>query len=707
MKEIDEKILNYCGIYNHPEISEKRRKEIMKMKRELEERTGMKIEKIYVYGKSYWGKEIKKEDFAKEVCFLVDERIKRLDETRRIVNEYVLEKEDTTMAVWSLCQFEKRRKCITERDYYMANCGALIYDSGKEPEVDERIYSTEYAARMSSFKYMKEFVHLKEHVDLYMKDMLEIYLLKIGYYAEEQELTIDGLIKYLDYVSENKEVKNILNEYKLEKEMNKKIEVYKKFEKYVENTKKNNFLFKLSNIPTMRVYEKKKEQFEKQGILDFKKLTKDELYIMYVIEIKYSDEIAKLYGVEPRKITQKNDNWKIRVREAITNAENMREMNQKADGNINMMYLAQKMSGLLSFEDCIKPILAFMKTSETYLLKEFWRFTEFEKNNIEKDLTGTEENTWYRATLAMDFLKDNELVEEVDFKKYRITTEGRKLKRYVENYRKDKIDLPLIVKRIGKANLFGIIYTKDDILQIEELQSGIYKGLLENLAINQEKAYTKDIDGEEKVNIEKENNEELSKKAYISSEEEIDLGSKEEIKEEIDIEEQIENLQKIEYKAKEKNKKNTNNNKTKAKRDYIKEAKLKTESGKRYEEIIYEKEKRNLIKEGRTDLAEQMEWTSQTPGGDSKGYDIISFRKIGNEYEKVYIEVKGTTKDYDEPFEISITEIEASEKYKDSYYLCRIAKANTKYPIYYEERGSIRDKYKLEEIKFRATKKEE
>lgn len=175
--------------------------------------------------------------------------------------------------------------------------------------------------------------------------------------------------------------------------------------------------------------------------------------------------------------------------------------------------------------------------------------------------------------------------------------------------------------------------------------------------------------------------------------------------EEVHIEEQIANLQKISYQTKKKRSRLTTQKENKKKRDYVAEAKSKVEIGKRCEQIIYEKEKENLIKQGKVEFAKKVEWISQQPGGDGKGYDIVSYRKCKGKYEKIYIEVKGTVKDYDEPFEISSKEVEISEQQKEHYYLYRVAKANTKAPIYYEQKGSIREWYDLEPTNYRAIKK--
>lgn len=61
------------GFIKKPEITDKKMKKIFKQKKELEELTGMQIEKIYVFGECYWGKNTNIDKAA--VCFLVDERV--------------------------------------------------------------------------------------------------------------------------------------------------------------------------------------------------------------------------------------------------------------------------------------------------------------------------------------------------------------------------------------------------------------------------------------------------------------------------------------------------------------------------------------------------------------------------------------------------------------------------------------------------------
>lgn len=91
--------------------------------------------------------------------------------------------------------------------------------------------------------------------------------------------------------------------------------------------------------------------------------------------------------------------------------------------------------------------------------------------------------------------------------------------------------------------------------------------------------------------------------------------------------------------------------------------------------------------------------------GDGAGYDIESFENRDGVYERIYIEVKGTDKNYTEPFDVSINEITVSEKYKENYYIYRIAKANTKKPIFYKIKGSIADNFELTPVKFKAVRK--
>lgn len=674
MRPIDERILNYCGIYNRPEVDKETIKDILKKKDDIEKLTGVKVEKIYLFGESYWGKNPKRK--FETLCFLADARISVLNEIHYKLEEYNLRSNRKVM-LWSLGQFEKRCQYTRELDYYIAQYGALIYDSGKQTELDESVM-TQYASTSNNFKeYVKKYLDTDED-GILMQRLLEVYILKIGYHIPLENVI--NIIEYAEYVTEDENVKKFLEEYKKAVNIQDRTKICNKFELYLKNeVKEHTRVYTLKELPTMKVYEKLEKQFQENGPLDIKTLTKDDLYTMYVLQKKNAYDIARLYNVSTRKITDKRSYWNIKLKEEVISIENIKELMAKEvkKHSKNFVYESFERAGLLSFKECIIPILKFMRSGETFLLKEFWRFTEFEKNNFENELTGKNTTTWYRATYCLEFLKDNGLVCEIDFKKYRITKKGKEIIGNYLSYEYKYKDSPIeefLIKRLKKINLFEIIY--------EDESEFIYFD-------------------EQDINFQYEENEELETEDF-----ELILGHVEETKkEEIDIEEQINNIKQITYVKKEKRKVSNSNRSRKIKRDYVKEAEAKTEFGKKCEKIIYEKEKRDFINQGRKDLADKVEWVSQEPGGDSKGYDIISFRKINNEYEQIYIEVKGTNKDYDEDFEISALEVETSEKYKDKYYICRVAKANTKHPIYYEQNGSLRENYDLKPTTYRATKK--
>ena len=85
------------------------------------------------------------------------------------------------------------------------------------------------------------------------------------------------------------------------------------------------------------------------------------------------------------------------------------------------------------------------------------------------------------------------------------------------------------------------------------------------------------------------------------------------------------------------------------------------------EEWVFEHEKRVLRVSGRKDLANKVKWEAQKT--DSKGYDILSFDKDGNE---IYIEVKTTNSGPNTPFFISATELEVSRNNPEKFRLYRV-----------------------------------
>lgn len=143
MEKLDEKILKYCGIYRTNKPYENIDK-ALKKKKELEKLTGLKIEKAYIFGDSYWGKE--ETDSNPIYCFLVDERVK----------------------------------------------------------------STTYANVMREFSRNRKYFKSNEN-DILMKQLIEIYILKIGYFVDiDMEISLKELIEYVGYINNDNKVKEIL-----------------------------------------------------------------------------------------------------------------------------------------------------------------------------------------------------------------------------------------------------------------------------------------------------------------------------------------------------------------------------------------------------------------------------------------------------------------------------------------------------------------
>lgn len=466
MREIDKQILQYCGIYQMPQITKEQKEEVLKRKRKLEKLTGIKIERIYAYGKTYWGENASENTWIDKLCFLADERTKYIYEFNDKIKEHK-EKEKYKFAFASLCQFEKRAQSTAELEYYIAHYGALIYDMKKESEIDEKIYATKYAYLSKTYKQIRNYIGLKTDEDGgLMFSIIQIYLLKIGYYIQEENKDLERLIEYANYVSEDEKVEEILIRYVNEKDINKRTEICYEFERYINKIKQVRPNFKNKMEPTMKIYERKKKQFEKEGVLDLTTLTKEELYIMYVIERRHTFEIAQLYGVDTNTIRQKRNNWKMKLREIIiTDEELMYSKNEEFDKSI--VYISQKRMGRLEFEKCVYPILKFMEDDEKYLLKEFWKFTEYEKVPEEIMYLGKRATNWYRATYAVCFLKDNELIEEIDYKKYKITQKGKYILTELERLEKNILNLETLVSIQGQANLLGVCYNEEDITKIK------------------------------------------------------------------------------------------------------------------------------------------------------------------------------------------------------------------------------------------------
>lgn len=85
-------------------------------------------------------------------------------------------------------------------------------------------------------------------------------------------------------------------------------------------------------------------------------------------------------------------------------------------------------------------------------------------------------------------------------------------------------------------------------------------------------------------------------------------------------------------------------------------------------DIVVEYEKKELIKQGRKDLINDIKPTREFIGNTAK-YDVRSFDKSGNEK---YIEVKTTTGSVNNEFHISDREVEFSQNHGENYFLYRV-----------------------------------
>ena len=89
--------------------------------------------------------------------------------------------------------------------------------------------------------------------------------------------------------------------------------------------------------------------------------------------------------------------------------------------------------------------------------------------------------------------------------------------------------------------------------------------------------------------------------------------------------------------------------------------------GKLGEELVFEFEKKKLVKENRQDLADRVNWHRQDVGNRTPGWDITSFDKDGRE---LYIEVKASEGQKISDVELTINEwIQAEKNIENNQYL--------------------------------------
>ena len=102
--------------------------------------------------------------------------------------------------------------------------------------------------------------------------------------------------------------------------------------------------------------------------------------------------------------------------------------------------------------------------------------------------------------------------------------------------------------------------------------------------------------------------------------------------------------------------------------DYSERQEQNSKVGYRGEKFVVRHEVDRLVKAGRQDLADKVEWVSKTQG-DGLGYDVLSFDAETG--KPVFIEVKTTNGSCNSAFYITRNELERS-RVSDNYYLYRL-----------------------------------
>lgn len=102
--------------------------------------------------------------------------------------------------------------------------------------------------------------------------------------------------------------------------------------------------------------------------------------------------------------------------------------------------------------------------------------------------------------------------------------------------------------------------------------------------------------------------------------------------------------------------------------NYIEREQRNQSLGQAGERYVLALEKARLSKAGRADLADKVEWVSETEG-DGLGFDIRSFETNG---EERYIEVKTTRQGKSMPFYVSVNEVLVSTEKGARFYLYRV-----------------------------------
>lgn len=652
-QRIDKKVLEYMGIYKTKEATKQKKDFALKVRDDIQKITNLFIERVYLMDDYAWGKE----DGTPAIALLSDVRVKDIEKIFHLVSDYCYEK-NVRILMWSMCQFEKRKKNPTELDYYIENYGVKVYDEGSVINIDENVKATMYAGRTQTYRQFYEFE--KDHPEQLLKSLLEIYALKINY-PVNMERSLEETIEYIKYISKDKYILETIEKFNV-KDAD-QFKLCSELEEYIKKLKQIKPIMELEDKPTMKVYERLSAIKEKQGKVNKNNITGYNLYTMYVIQKRNMYEIANLFDTDQQFISTTCKKFGIRTLDSFwyESAEDMVRKTCKNDMQSGHHVLREV--GVFNFEAHTYDILDYMRDGEKYLLKEFWQFTNGERSGIELHKAKTAKNVYFRAYLCAELLKQNNLIEEVDYLTYRITNEGKDTLKRAILFQKKKLGLIDICELNGAVDFYAISITR--------LPNGIilYDSTLEELEVY-EKEEIEASDYDEVQNNEPKGLEEIS-------------------------------FDKVPAKVKKKRDKKQRNS---VKTDYEKVNNAKEAIRKKSERLVYDMERQKLIDDNREDLLKKVIWESEEHG-DGAGYDIQSLEKRDGEYVEIYIEVKGTNKNINEPFEISVNEVEKSNECGDRYYIYRVGNIHSEKPKFYKINGRIEDNFKLEATNYLASKK--
>lgn len=174
----DKEILEYYGIYEKRELTQKEEKKYQKLKKEIEKLIEEPIERMSLMGENAWGKpKSKDEEPEEDIIFIaLDKRFKDLDREHELLTKYS-EENNIGFVITSLCRYEKRKKILTEREYLIENYGIKIYDSEKEPSINESIAETQYAFASKQLKQFRRYMGYNLPL---MESLVRLYILKLG-----------------------------------------------------------------------------------------------------------------------------------------------------------------------------------------------------------------------------------------------------------------------------------------------------------------------------------------------------------------------------------------------------------------------------------------------------------------------------------------------------------------------------------------------